>query len=192
MAAEGLLIGASGAAVAGVAALRLAWALPRRSFMLNAIGWGAFVAAIVLAACHSGAWGIAVASLPGMAAALVLLARAAAGDAAGAGQRASKRRTSMLPEPGKPRRIGRRLVTFAIVTFGGMLLSVGLAVLARGLAANCGAAEVDANVIGLMTTPIAWTILTYALLMKARAAQLRLLAFWAVPGLIGVMMETMP
>src|SRR5690606_29366239 len=72
-----LLILAIAAAVAGVSVLRLAWSRKQRSAALNAGGWGLMAIAVVLAGAHSGAWGISVAALWGMGAALLWLAYAA-------------------------------------------------------------------------------------------------------------------
>ena len=71
--------------VTGVAALRFAWSLPRRSPAANAVGWGLLSIAAVGAWLAEGAWGVTIAALCAMQAALAVLAvagiRAPAGKA---------------------------------------------------------------------------------------------------------------
>jgi hypothetical protein len=190
MANHALLIAAGAAAVAGVAVLRLAWSRPKRSAWLNGGGWGLIALAAALAGAHSGAWGISVAALCGMGAALLALTHAAAGDGASAGGKVSNRRVGMLPEGREPLRIGRRFATFLIVAPVAMIVSAGIAVPVRALALLAGAGEADANVIGLFAMPLAWTVLAHVLLMKeSRAAQVRVLLIWAAIGIIGSVAE---
>lgn len=184
--ADALLIAASASAAGGSAALRFAWSLPRRSRAWNSLGWGLFALGAVLGWLSAGAWGAAIASLFGMAAALLFLAYAAA-TAPATTAKASNRRAGALPEGGEPWRIGRRIGTFAIVVLVAMIVSVGLAVAARGLVAWSGAGDANANVASFFVMPLAWTLLAFALLMEERRArQWRLLALCAVPGVLAV------
>lgn len=181
MNADLLLILAAAFAIGGVAALRRAWALPQRSAPANALGWGLLVAACLSGGVAAGAWGVAVTALVAMAAALVALGRAALSSPP-ARSRASNRRVRMLPEHGEPRRLGRRLVTFLLVALLAAVLSIALAVAAGWLARLAGWSTANANVLAMFLTPLAWTMLAFALLMQAsRAAQVRLLLVASLP-----------
>jgi hypothetical protein len=186
MMSDGLLIAAGASAACGSAALRFAWSLPKRSPVWNSVGWGLFALGTVLAWLSAGAWGTAVASLFGMAAALLLLAYAA-GTAPATTNKASNRRAGVLPEGGEPRRIRRRIVTLLIVVLVAMIVSVGLALAARGLVVWAGAGEANATVTSFFVMPLAWTLLAFAVLMEERRAkQWRMLAMSAVPGVVAV------
>lgn len=158
--------------------------------MLNSLGWAALAVAAMLAALHSGAWGVSIAALLAMGAALLLLTHAAVASPLAAGAKASNRRVRMLPERGEPLEIGRRITTFLLVAIVSALICTAIALGMRGLTLLIGGAEADANVIALAAMPLAWTILSYALLMKeARTAQLRLLVIWATVGALGIALE---
>src|SRR3546814_18496318 len=75
--ADTLLILAGVSAACGSAALRHAWSLHRRSSLWNAAGWGLFLLGVVAGWWGAGAWGVSVASLVGMSAALLILSHAA-------------------------------------------------------------------------------------------------------------------
>ena len=186
-AASPLLWLAAALGVAGVGVLRLAWALPRRSAAWNAAGWSLLLAATVGSAAAEGAWGVAVAALLAMAAALAMLAvagaRSPAGRAAG-----SNRRVGMLPEGNEPRRIGRRLGTFALVIFGGFAASLALALATRALGGALGWHAANANALALFAVPLGWAVLSTVLLMQAsrrsQVVTLVLCGLTAVPALL--------
>jgi hypothetical protein len=190
MMGETVLILAIAAIVGGVGVLRMSWSRARRAASLNTSGWTLIAVAAVLAGAHSGAWGISVAALFGMGAALLWLAYAATAAPAAAGGRASNRRVGMLPEGREPLGLGRRLVTFVIAVPAAMLVSAGLAIPARRIALLAGAQEADANVIGLFAMPLCWAVLVHVLLIKeSRAGQYRVLATGATIAAIGVAAE---
>lgn len=190
MAAETLLAGAAAAAVAGVGTLRLAWSRPRRSTVLNSAGWTVLLLATIFSGAHSGAWGITVAALVAMGAALLCVAHAAFQSPAGPGAKVSNRRVRMLPEGNEPLRLGGRIVTFILVAVAAALVSTAVAIGCRALSLMLGAGEANANVIALAAMPLAWAVLSYALLMKeARPAQLRVLLAWTIAGTVGVALE---
>lgn len=167
--------------VAGVAALRFAWSLPRRSAAWNGVGWGLLALSTVGAGMAEGAWGIAVAALFAMAAAALALAvagiRAPRGRAA-----ASNRRVGLLPEGAEPRRIGRRFGTFALVILAGFAVAVGLAMSVRGFGGLLGWSEANANALALFVVPLAWAVLATVLLMQTRPrSQLATLALCCLP-----------
>lgn len=167
--------------VAGVAALRFAWSLPRRSAAWNGTGWGLLALSAVGAGAAEGAWGIAVAALLAMAAAAVLLAIAAIRSPHRHAS-ASNRRVGLLPEGAEPRRIGRRFGTFALVILAGFAAAVALAMGVRGLGGLLGWSEANANALALFATPIAWAVLATVLLMQTRRrSQIATLALCYLP-----------
>lgn len=179
--ASPLLWLAAAFAVAGVGALRFAWSLPRRSAVWNAAGWGLLFAAASGAAVAHGAWGVSVAAMVTMGAATVALAVAGARSPRGRAE-GSNRRVGMLPEGREPRRIGRRLGTFALVIVGGLAVSVVLALGVRGLGGAFGWHEADSNALALFTVPVAWAIVSTVLLMQgSRRSQFTTLALCGLP-----------
>lgn len=167
--------------VAGVAALRFAWSLPKRSPVANGIGWGLLAISSIGAGLAEGAWGVAVAALCATLAAFAVLA--VAGVRAPAGRaKASNRRVGMLPEAGEPRRIGRRVVTFLLTIVAGFAVSIGLGLALRGLGGALGWSEANANVVALFSVPLVWSALVFALLMqRSRRAQALTLLACCVP-----------
>lgn len=153
--------------VAGVGVLRFAWSLPKRSAMWNAAGWGLLFASVLGAALADGAWGIAVAAIFTMTAAMIALSVAGARSPSGRAA-ASNRRVGMLPEAGEPRRIGRRFGTFGLVIVAGLAVSIGLAVAMRGLGGMLGWHEANSNALALFTVPLVWAVLCTVLLMQTR------------------------
>lgn len=191
MVGDAVLMAALASVVGGIAVLRFAWSLPRRSSGWNAGGWGLLVLSAAFAWLAQGAWGAAIAGLWGMGAAMALIALAAARAPIKGHVRASNRKIEAkigaLPEGKMPPHILRRVVTFLIVALVAMIVSTGLALAMRGAALWAGASEANANVAGLFTMPIVWTLLTFSLLMTgSRIRQWRLLLLCAVPGLITI------
>lgn len=175
-------IGAAGL-VAAVLQLRRAWSLPRRSAEASGVGWALMLVGTAIALAGDGAWGLAVASLCGMAAAALLLAHAGWTSPKGKG-RASDRKAHMLPETGEPLALGRRLLTFLLtvpLAFAAALLA---ALGARAFAGVAGWSDADGNAMTLLLLPLLWGILAFALLMlPRRRAQYMLLAVPAAAGL---------
>lgn len=167
--------------VAGITLLRFAWSLPRRSAAWNGAGWAALAGAVVAAAVGEGAWGVSIAAMFAMAAACITLAVAGLGSPRGRAT-ASKRRVGMLPEAGEPRRIGRRIGTFALVVVAGFAVSVGMAMAVRGLGDLLGWSEANGNAAALFTVPLAWAVLATVLLMQTRRrGQIVTLALCSLP-----------
>ena len=166
-------------AIAGVALLRFSWGRPVRSVQLNIAGWGALVASLIAADLSAGEWGIAVIVLVATFAAFVALAFASVKPARRARAktvRTSHRGSGEVP-PGKRGEVppGKRSgwLTFAIAGPLALAASVLLALAVRALILAAGGAEADGNVAVLATVPLAWPILSFALLMMSRrAAQL--------------------
>lgn len=178
-----LTLAGAATVVAAVLQLRRAWSLPRRSAAANGVGWALMLVGPALALAGDGAWGLAVASLCGMAAAALLLAHAGWTAPRGKG-RASDRKAHMLPEKGEPRALGRRLLTFLLtvpLAFAAALLA---ALGARALAGMAGWSDADGNAMALLLLPLLWGILAFWLLMlPRRRSQYTLLAFPAAAGL---------
>ncbi|HJS10443.1 hypothetical protein [Sphingopyxis sp.] len=175
-------IGAA-AIVAAVLQLRRAWSLPRRSAAANGIAWALLLLGSALALAGNGAWGLAVASLFGMASAALLLAHAGWASPRGKA-RASERKAHMLPEQGELRHIGRRLLTFLItvpLAFAAALLAT---LGARAITGMAGWSDADGNAMALLLLPLLWGILAFWLLMlPRRSAQWAWLAIPAAAGL---------
>lgn len=175
-------IGAA-AIVAAVLQLRRAWSLPRRSAVQNGIAWALMLLGAALALTGDGAWGLAVASLAGMATASLVLAHA--GWIAPASKaRASDRKAHMLPEKDEPRHIGRRLLTFAMTVPLAFAASLLAALGARALAGLVGWTDANGNAIALLLLPLLWGVLAFWLLMLPRRRSQW--ACLAVPATIGV------
>ncbi|MCX7283460.1 MAG: hypothetical protein NTX28_05330 [Novosphingobium sp.] len=174
--------------MAGAGVLRLAWARPARSVPLNTAGWTLIGVAMAAGWRQAGAWGVSVASLWTMAAALALIAVAGWRDPAGQ-SKGSNRRAGMLPEPGEARHLARRITTFAIVVAGGLATSVAIGLIARWAALLAEAGQADANVLAFFAVPLAWSILAFLLLMTAdRKRQLALVIVplvAAIPAVLG-------
>lgn len=172
------------AIIAAVLQLRRAWGLSRRSVLANGMGWALMLLGSLLALAGDGAWGLAVASLFGMACAALLLAHAAWTSPRGKA-RASERKAHALPERGEPRQIGRRLLTFLLTTPLAFAASLLAALGARALFAMAGLSDADGNAIALLLLPLLWGILAFWLLMlPTRRAQSICLAVPAAVGLI--------
>lgn len=187
MSGNALLAVGAAAGLSGIGTLRLSWGTAQRSVLLNAVGWALLGGALIAGWIAAGAWGATVVSLWAMGAALALLAAAAWGDPSARGK-ASNRRAGMVPEPGEPRQVLRRMTTFCIVTIGGIAAAIALGVMMRWVALLGGADEADANVLAFFAVPLAWATLAFALLMTAcRKRQLAIIAISvvaAIPALI--------
>lgn len=168
MAGEAAILAAAGAAMAGVAVLRLSWGRPQRSAALNAAGWAVLGAGAGLSWIAAGAWGMAVAMLAATAAAGLALARSAAETPRGG------RRAAPLANDNAPLAAasgwGRGLVTFLITGPLALMVAVAAALALRALMLRAGAPEADGNVLVLGLVPLGWAILTSVLLLTARRA----------------------
>ena len=163
---DALIWMAAALAIAGVAVLRLSWGRPHRSTALNVGGWGALLAALVAGGSAAGEWGVAVTVLVATSAASLVLAFAAAKPARKARARVVRTSHQSSDEVSPARRSG--WVTFAIAGPLALVASVLLALAVRALILLAGGAEADGNVAVLAAVPIAWPILSFALLMMSR------------------------
>ncbi|WP_137679623.1 hypothetical protein [Aurantiacibacter suaedae] len=178
---DGLLWCGAVAAIGGVAALRWSWSLPGRSIAANALGWGLLLASSLAGAVAAGAWGVSVVMLVAMAVAAVLLGWAAA-TSPQARAKASSTRVRMLPEAGEPLHLASRLLTFALVVFGGLAASIAFGIALRGGALGLGWNEANANATALIAVPLAWGVLsTIVLMLERRRSQIVALALASLP-----------
>ncbi|GGC44521.1 hypothetical protein GCM10011371_34920 [Novosphingobium marinum] len=160
---------AAALAVASVALLRLSWGKPHRSTALNFGGWGALLAALVVGGSAAGEWGVAVTVLVATFVASLVLAFAATRPARKA-QAKTVRTSHQSSEKVSPAwRSG--WTTFTITGPLALIASVSLALAVRALIVMAGGKEADANVAVLATVPIAWPVLSFALLMMSRRAR---------------------
>lgn len=171
------------AAILAVVLLRVAWSKPKRSHALNGAGWSLLLTGVAAGGAAAGAWGIAIISLAAMVAAFVALAVAGLGSPPGRAT-ASSRRVGLLPEPGEPRRIGRRITTFLLTIVAGFIVSIGLGLAVRSLGDLLDWSASDANVAALFTVPLAWSVLVFVLLIQERRrSQIVMLLVCCVPAL---------
>ena len=180
--AAGALLG-----IIGIGTLRLAWGRAKRSIILNTAGWASIGGGAAAGWSYAGAWGTSVALLWIIGGALLLQAIAALGDPARQAK-GSNRRAGMLPEPGEPRHMARRITTFAIVVAGGLAMAIAIGVITRSAALLGNASEADANVLAFFTLPLVWSIFAFLLLMtpdrKRQLAIILLPMVAAIPAIV--------
>ena len=173
---------ANALAIAGVVVLRLSWGRPARSAWLNGAGWAAVAVGVVLAARHSGAWGIAIVALVGMGTAAALLTRATfeqprfrrqAARVARYDGAAIRSSGTVLPA----------LATFAIAGLLTLIASIVVALAIRLGMLAFGAGEANANVAVLGIVPLLWPVLAFTtLMMESRGKQCAVLVALALGG----------
>ena len=174
-----LLAFASALGIGGVLALHRSWAGKGRHRGLVIAGWFMLGGGAVLAGLAEGAWGVAIAALPTMTTALIILAVAAWRCPPPQEPRPGKVRRPARPAP---RRIPARLATFAIIAIGALFASLALALGARSAALAMSWGEANANVVMLFVLPVAWSALAYALLVAPnRNRQFAILAASSIP-----------
>ena len=187
MSGDTLLAVACVSAACGSAALRYGWSLPRRSILWNGVGWGCYGLAGITGWLASGAWGVAIAALVAMAVIVPILTHSVLTAPPASEAKPSSRRVNMLPEQGEPLRLGSRIATFLMVAVVTLLVSIGIGIAAHALLLALNVTEANASVASFFTMPLAWTILAYLLLIQdSRAAQWKILALWAAPGLVAL------
>lgn len=178
--------------IIGIGALRLGWGRAQRSVILNTTGWASIGGGIAAGWAYAGAWGASIAFLWIMGAALVLQAIAAVRDPEGQAK-GSNRRAGMLPEPGEPRHMPRRITTFVIVVAGGLATAIAIGVITRWAALLGHASEADANVLAFFAVPLVWSILAFLLLMTPdRKRQLAIIGLPMVAALPAIVEGSMP
>lgn len=166
MSGDALVMAAISCMGAGVAMLRWAWQLSKRSIAANSIAWSMIAAGCILGWAGEGAWGASLAVLSGMTVAGILLMVAALRSPAGKAV-ASNRRVGMLPERGEPLRLWRRIYTFVIVALLAGLASISVAILINAMGIMAGMEAADRTATALLLMPLVWAVLAFVLLMQA-------------------------
>lgn len=153
-------------AALSIVGLRLAWRLPRRSRIANAACWLLLAAGLVCGAVAAGAWGVAVASLGAMGAAMLCLAHAlliAPPDR----PRPIPRRTADR-QGGSVREIARRTGTFLLVVPGALVAALAFCLGLSALFRLAGGSEANANALALFALPLVWMGLATLMLLTGR------------------------
>ena len=164
-----------GLAIAGIGALRISWGRAERSSPLNLAGWGLLLGGAIFGGAVAGAWGIAVAAIGAMGAAMALLLFASVKPNA-------RRRSAqkILRDPNGRTSRGKAAPWRAVSTFliaGPLCLiaAVALALAVRGGIVMAGGAEADGNVAVLGIVPLVWPLLAFAvMIIPKRSGQLAL------------------
>jgi hypothetical protein len=158
------MVGAiSAAMVLAMLCLRLGWRRRREWVML---GWALAIAAATLAIVLWDMWGLAVASLVAIGAALVLLARE--GMLAPAATRPLRPSASVTAPRWRLDGLARRVSVFLLVVPAGFAATLLLALGVDAVARRGGVGEADATVLALMVQPIGWAVLASVQLLVAR------------------------
>lgn len=151
------------AVAAGIVALRVGW---RRARRLVTGGWAAIIAGTATLGVQSGAWGVAVAGLIAMSAALLIVLRD--GWMTPAGRRVPARDVpSVTPPRWRVAGLARRVAVFALVVPAGLAASEWLALGAEAAARRAGWREADTIVLALITQPTAWAVVAGVQLLGA-------------------------
>ena len=183
---QGLIWFALALSVTGIVILRVSWGRTGRSTALNGIGWGAVLLAVLAAGAHSGAWGIANTALCAMATAGAFLLLDAAKPLAKRRKSAPKARSL----PAARRSTGQAITTFVLAGPLSLLASLVIALALRDVMAATGSSEANANVTVLALVPLAWPLLSFAVLtMRSRMSQFAWLSAPAVACLPLVLLQ---
>lgn len=146
---------------AGLLLVRLGWGGARGA---AAAGWALVALALAVLAMREGAWGLALGTVAGIAAAMAIVF-AAAGRT-----RPHPHRTARTPPIVRQRiaigNVARRLAVFALVVPAGFAASAWLAVAVHHAARAYGMAPADAAVCGWFALPVVWTALIAAQLTR--------------------------
>lgn len=151
------------AMAAAMLCLRAGWGGPRAA---TVVGWTLAAAGLALLGARWGAWGLAVACLAAMLAALALLGReASAGETS---RRPPPRAApSVTPPRWRPRGLARRVAVFTLVAPVGLAASELLALGAEAAARRAGWVEADTTALAFMVAPVTWAVLASVQLMCA-------------------------
>lgn len=163
-----------------VGLIRLGWNGPRGA---AAIGWALAVAGLAMLAARDGAWGLAIGSVTGMAAALALVLRA--GWTSPVKMRRAAREPISVSLPRRPADLGRRLLVFVLVVPVAFAAAQWLAYGAQSLARRQGAGETDAIVLTLFLQPLLWAGLMAW--QMTRAGPLRMIVAPAGAAILGTL-----
>ncbi|WP_174296812.1 hypothetical protein [Sphingomonas bacterium] len=138
----------------GVALVRLGW---NRRLALAIAGWVLIAVAIVACARESGAWGMAVCALAGMATAFAVLLWSGRATPVRA-WRPDRQRLAATPGQ-EPLMVVRRASVFLLVVPGGGIASLVFAVGVQVAGRRAGLGEADATACLLLLLPLLWASL---------------------------------
>lgn len=167
--------------VVGIALVRLGWGGSRGA---AATGWALVAAALVGGGRLDGAWGVAVASVVGMAAALVLVLWA--GWRSPARVQRPVREAAPTIGVGRWPDLGRRIAVFVLTVPVAFAAALWLAFAGQAWARALGAGEADATALTLAGQPVLWcAIMCWQM---TRSGPGRMIAAPAAAALVGAAM----
>lgn len=140
--------------VAAMLLIRAGWAGRRGA---AAVGWAVAVAALFTLAWRDGAWGLAVGTVAGMAAALAMVSHA--GWRSPVKVRRPAREAPSIVLPRRWSDGGRRILVFVLVVPVAFVAAQWLAFGAQALARRAGAGDADTLVMTLFLQPTLWSVL---------------------------------
>ena len=167
--------------LAGIVVVRLGWA-GRRG--LSAAGWAAVAAGAAMLTAGDGAWGLAIATVAVMMAALALVLHA--GWRSPAKVRRPRREAPAVALPRRASGLVRRGAVFLLVVPVGFAAAQWLAFGLQAFARAGGMGETDATVLSLLLQPLLWLAILTVQMTRARTAQM--VAAPAVAALAGTLL----
>lgn len=163
----GITEGALLVIAAAMLLVRLGWAGRRGA---AAVGWAVIVAALLVLTVREGAWGLAMGTVVGLVAALVIVLQA--GWVAPSKVRKPTREAASITLPRGRGAFIRRLSVFVLVVPVGFVAAQWLAFGVQALARRAGAVEADAVALTLFLQPLLWACLMAWQMTRANAARM--------------------
>lgn len=167
--------------LAGIVAVRVGWA-GRRAVAVA--GWAAIAAGAAMLTAADGAWGLAVATVTVMMAALAMVLQAAWRSPAKV-QR-PRREAPAVALPRHVTGVVRRGAVFLLVVPVGYAAAQWLAFGLQAFARAGGMGETDATVLTLFLQPLLWLVILTVQMTRARTAQM--VAAPAIAALAGTLL----
>ena len=164
--------------------VRLGWNGARR---LAIAGWAIGAVALRMLARADGAWGLAMGTLAGIAAAFAILLHAAWTTPAGRVRQPREPLSITLPRA--PADMGRRVAVFVLVVPVAFVAAQWLAFAVQAMARGRGAGEADATAMVLFLQPLLWASLMAW--QMTRAGPSRMIAAPAAAALVGTVLWTL-
>ena len=163
-----------------VAPVRLGWGGRRRVAGAGA-GWALGLAVLLALAARDGAWGLAIGTVTGIAAALAFVLHA--GWTSPAKVRRAPREAPAILLPRRWPDLGRRVLVFVLVVPIAFCAAQWLAFAVQAVARRAGAGDADTMVMTLLLQPILWAVLMAW--QMTRAGPARMVAPPAAAALLG-------
>lgn len=161
-----------------VALVRLGWGGRRGA---AGLGWALGLAALVALTTRDGAWGLAIGTVTGIAAALAFVLHA--GWTSPAKVRRAPREAPAILLPRRWHDLGRRVLVFVLVVPIAFSAAQWLAFAVQAVARRAGAGDADTMVMTLLLQPILWAVLMAW--QMTRAGPARMVAPPAAAALLG-------